>query len=178
MNIKKLSFINVALIATVILASAVVFGIVRYNILQNTEVPAFQYTGELIVYPASNTQVQLKEQVKVQVQAKAKVETLPAPKPATVPLPLIPPRVIFKALPEYPESALAEGLEGAVFLSVFVSKSGNAGKVEVTNSSGIADFDKAAVSAVSGWKFEPARRGGVAVPSWYKIPVRFVICNS
>ena len=174
MNIKKLSFIDVALIATVILASAVAWGVVRYNISQRTEVPAFQYTEELIVYPSST-----KAQVKVQVQAKveAKSEVAPAPKPAVAPLPLIPPRVIFKALPQYPGSALAEGLEGTALLSVFITKSGDAGKVEVSNSSGIADLDKAAVAAVSEWKFEAARRGGAAVESWYKIPVKFQIKN-
>ena len=174
MNIKKLSFIDVALIATVILASAIAWGVVRYNISQRTEVPAFQYTEELIVYP-STAKVQVKVEPKTKVQAKA--EVAPAPRPAAAPLPLIPPRVIFRTLPRYPETALSQGLEGAVLLSVFVTKGGDAGKVEVSNSSGIADLDKAAVAAVSTWKFEAARHGGAAVESWYNIPVRFQIKN-
>lgn len=164
MKIKKLTFIDVALIGFLILASAVAWGVVRFSLSQKHQVPAFQFTEELIVYPSA-----------VKVQAKA--ETVPAPKPAVAPLPLIPPRVIFKTLPLYPESALAKGLEGTVLLSVFVSKSGDTGKVEVSNSSGVAELDNAAVSAVSEWKFEAASQGGAAVESWYKIPVTFKIKN-
>ncbi len=168
MKIRKLSFIDVVLISTALLVSAAVFTAVRYN-TYTSAVPSFDYTEELLVYPTSSAKVQVK------VQAKAEVGNIPQQKPVAVPLPLIPPKVIFKALPEYPASALAEGLDGTVLLSVFVSKSGDAGKVEVSKSSGIADLDKAAVAAMSEWKFEAARRGGAAVESWYRVPVRFRI---
>jgi TonB family protein len=38
---------------------------------------------------------------------------------------------------------------------------------------GIDLLTEAAVSAVRRWSYQPARSGGVAVPRWLEVPVRF-----
>jgi protein TonB len=78
-------------------------------------------------------------------------------------------------LPPYPPLALEQGLSGTTLLSVFIGVSGVPEKVEVRNSSGVAEFDHAATQAVFKWQFSPATQAGVAVASWLDIPVRFEV---
>jgi len=47
------------------------------------------------------------------------------------------------------------------------------GAVELLVSSGDAELDRAAVAALSGWHFEPARRDGRPVDSYYVVWVTF-----
>jgi len=56
---------------------------------------------------------------------------------------------------------------------VSVTPEGAAGSLEVVTSSGSARLDKAALSAVRRWKFIPARRGGMPVQSWLRVPIDF-----
>ncbi|YCH28629.1 energy transducer TonB [Pseudomonas sp. D2-5] len=65
--------------------------------------------------------------------------------------------------PEYPSLALRRRWEGSVTLSIRVLPNGRAGSVEVTRSSGREQLDEAAIAAVKGWKFIPAKRGGTPV---------------
>jgi protein TonB len=135
---------------------------------------------------AVNTPVFIGEEVVVQRGVKAvtavrtgsavKVVTAPVvPPKVAAPLPIIPPAVTFKVLPEYPASALEKSLEGMVVLSVYVGLNGQPEKIETKVSSGIAGMDGSAAKAVSQWRFNPASQGGTAIASWFEIPVRFVI---
>ncbi|MDO9217751.1 MAG: energy transducer TonB, partial [Lacisediminimonas sp.] len=58
-------------------------------------------------------------------------------------------------------------------LRVFVEPSGAPGKVEVRTGSGFELLDRAAVMAVSRWKFVPARQGADPVGAWVLVPINF-----
>jgi len=109
---------------------------------------------------------------KVVAQPQAKAVPAPVPKIA-VPLPIFPPRVSFRVLPQYPAAALEREMEGITVLSVYVGLSGNAEQVAVKASSGASELDASAAAAVSQWQFSPATQGGKAIASWFEVPVRF-----
>lgn len=75
--------------------------------------------------------------------------------------------------PQYPSLSRRAGEEGKVVLQVLVEASGLPSKVTVRSSSGYERLDKAAVVAVSHWKFVAARRGQTLVPAWVLVPVVF-----
>jgi TonB family protein len=106
--------------------------------------------------------------------SKSVDQPLPQPKVAT-PLPILPPKISYKVLPQYPASALQKGLQGTTILSIYIGASGKPENIEVRSSSGISELDKSAVYAVSQWEFNPATQGGRAISSSFEVPVRFVI---
>ena len=75
--------------------------------------------------------------------------------------------------PEYPWSARAQGHQGRVVLSVWVSAEGEAGRLAVLESSGYPSLDRAAVEAVERWRFQPARRARIDTGSLLYVPVVF-----
>ncbi|MBI3306297.1 MAG: energy transducer TonB [Candidatus Omnitrophica bacterium] len=79
--------------------------------------------------------------------------------------------------PLYPALAREKGWEGVVLLSVFVQGDGNPGEVTVEKSSGYKILDNAAVSAVTKWRFKPARVGNMSFSSWVRIPIRFSLVD-
>ncbi len=83
------------------------------------------------------------------------------------------PAYTYNPKPAYPRAARRRGQEGTVLLLVEVLPTGRAGKIEIERSSGFELLDTAAVEAVQGWRFLPAKRGMRAVRAWVKIPVEF-----
>lgn len=83
------------------------------------------------------------------------------------------PRYQLNAPPAYPGLARKRGQEGTVFLKVLVNKEGRVDELEIETSSGFTLLDRAAVSAVRMWSFEPGRRGEERVPMWVRVPVTF-----
>jgi protein TonB len=77
--------------------------------------------------------------------------------------------------PEYPEELLRQRIGGTVVLRVSVQADGTVGRVRVERSSGVAQLDAAAVTAVQRWRFEPARRWGVPVAIDVRVPITFTI---
>jgi len=75
--------------------------------------------------------------------------------------------------PPYPALARRRHQEGLVLLSVKVSAQGRAARVELKQSSGFSALDEAAIQAVRGWEFEPARVGATPVDCEIEVPVRF-----
>ncbi|MGH8285082.1 MAG: TonB family protein [Steroidobacteraceae bacterium] len=73
--------------------------------------------------------------------------------------------------PEYPPRALDKGESGSVTVEFVVDVSGQPRDVRVTASEPEAVFDKAALSAVRRWRYEPVIVDGVPV----EIPTRAVI---
>ncbi|MDR2911519.1 MAG: energy transducer TonB [Bacteroidales bacterium] len=73
----------------------------------------------------------------------------------------------------YPERAKENNIQGTVYLRFAVTSTGNVGEVQVIR--GVdAMLDAAAIDAVKKLPaFRPGRQGGVAVPVWYSVPVRF-----
>lgn len=75
--------------------------------------------------------------------------------------------------PAYPMVARKMGWEGKVILNVEVLAEGACGAVSVFSSSGRDVLDNAAIHAVKGWHFSPARHGGHTVTKWFKVPINF-----
>lgn len=70
-----------------------------------------------------------------------------------VPADMMEQRVIYRILPEYPEQARQEGVQGTVVLDANVSKEGNVTRVAFV--SGPAELSQAAADAVRWWRYEP-----------------------
>ena len=75
--------------------------------------------------------------------------------------------------PKYPVSARRRGMEGKVVLDILVDREGRVGNVSVAVSSGYAILDRAALSTVKDWLFEPGSRGGHAVDMKVQVPIQF-----
>ncbi len=82
------------------------------------------------------------------------------------------PTVVKRVDPKYPDLALRAGLEGNVFVKVWVDKEGKVRKVVLLKSDAPI-FEDAAISAAKQWVFTPAvmQKGPVSV--WVSIPFRF-----
>ncbi len=79
--------------------------------------------------------------------------------------------------PVYPPRCLRLGIEGRVKVRVLVGENGRPQEVTVGESSGESALDQAAIEAVREWRFEPARRNGVAVRAWAIVPVEFKLID-
>ena len=75
--------------------------------------------------------------------------------------------------PVYPAIARRSGDQGTVMLKVLVSPEGTPLRVELDQSSGSKSLDGAALDAVKGWRFVPARRGAQNIEGWVRVPVVF-----
>ena len=75
--------------------------------------------------------------------------------------------------PVYPLVAKRSGWEGTVLVRVTVETNGRASKVDVSRSSGHTVLDAAAVKAIEGWSFRPARDGNIPIRSVVVIPLKF-----
>jgi TonB family C-terminal domain len=82
------------------------------------------------------------------------------------------PTVVKRVEPKYPDVALRAGLEGNVFVKVWVDKEGKVRKVVLLKSDAPL-FEEAAIAAANQWVFTPAvmQKGPVSV--WVSIPFRF-----
>lgn len=78
-------------------------------------------------------------------------------------------------LPEYPRLARQRHWQGIVWLMVNVSSDGSVEDLQIEQSCGHQVLDRAAHRTVSSWRFSPAKRDGLPVPSQVRIPVRFVL---
>jgi protein TonB len=76
----------------------------------------------------------------------------------------------------YPPIALRSGIEGIVYLELFVDRQGNIRQVSILreNPQG-RGFGEAAVNAFKGIKGKPAESNGEAVAVRFRYPVRFTI---
>ncbi|OHE84437.1 MAG: hypothetical protein A2190_12280 [Lysobacterales bacterium RIFOXYA1_FULL_69_10] len=91
-------------------------------------------------------------------------------RPANAPAEAIPASAI---PPEFPLEAVRRGESGRVLLKVAVGVDGAPGAIAVARSSGSELLDRAALEAVSRWRFRPARRDGDDVASTLEIPIDF-----
>jgi len=80
--------------------------------------------------------------------------------------------------PKYPKESIEQRQEGSVALIVLVESDGSIGELELGRSSGFAALDKAAMEAVAGWRFHPAKREGRRVASRIEVPVSFSLKTS
>lgn len=77
--------------------------------------------------------------------------------------------------PVYPRSARRRGYEGTVLILVHVTRVGTVSKITIQDTSGYAELDKAAIQAVSKWKFNPSTINGTASNSIVLVPIQFTL---
>jgi protein TonB len=118
------------------------------------------------------------------VPAPKEAEAPPGPEPKTqvATIAVTPPTYgasyLSNPVPVYPMIARRNGIEGTVLLKVLVTPEGRPAKVELAKSSGSIHLDNAALEAVKGWRFNPARRGSEAVEGIVTIPMPFRLVNA
>jgi TonB family protein len=83
-----------------------------------------------------------------------------------------PPRPIYSPDPEFSEEARKAKYQGTVVLTLIVGADGRAHEIEVRRSLGMG-LDEKAIEAVQRWKFEPARKDGLAVAVMVNVEVNF-----
>lgn len=100
--------------------------------------------------------------------------TAPLPAPASLrELPRYDAAYLANPPPRYPASARRRGSEGTVAIEARVGLAGELKDVRLAASAGDDALDQAALEAVRGWRFVPARRGDEPVEAWVRIPVVF-----
>lgn len=108
------------------------------------------------------------------VESRAAAETKA---PSRADPPLLPPTFgaayLRNPAPAYPAIARRNGDQGTVTLKVLVSAEGVSLRVELDQTSGSKSLDDAALEAVKGWRFVPARRGTQNIEAWVRVPVVF-----
>jgi protein TonB len=77
--------------------------------------------------------------------------------------------------PVYPRRERERGIQGTTRLKFLVNVDGTIDRAEVAVSSGHDPLDEAARSAALRWRFLPALKDGVAIPSWAWRDVRFIL---
>jgi periplasmic protein TonB len=75
----------------------------------------------------------------------------------------------------YPTALWDQKMRGETLLLMHVTAGGQVDSVTVSNSSGRAEFDSAAVTGARKLRFVPGRRGDRPVEMWTKLPVRFEV---
>jgi len=75
-------------------------------------------------------------------------------------------------IPVYPEMARHTGVEGIVWVKLWVDERGDARKAVVIQSDHEI-FNQASIDAAIQWKFEPARLRGKPVAVWVTLPMKF-----
>jgi TonB family protein len=83
------------------------------------------------------------------------------------------PVVVHETKAVYPLGALARKSTGSVVVLATVTKDGAVKSAEVSESSGDAELDRAAVDAALSWRFTPAMQGDAPIESEMRIPFHF-----
>jgi len=84
-------------------------------------------------------------------------------------------KVITKVQPVYPQSAKAAGAQGSVLLHAVVGKDGTPLSLQVLNSQINPDLARAAVEAVSQWRYQPTLLNGEPVEVDTVVTVNFTL---
>jgi protein TonB len=113
----------------------------------------------------------------VAVFRASSVPTVTAPRSEPVEPPHFDVAYLNNPRPAYPPIARKLGLEGVVLLRVDVSAKGTPEKIVIAQTSGASMLDDAAMKAVQGWTFVPARRGDAAIAHPVEVPIRFQLKN-
>lgn len=75
--------------------------------------------------------------------------------------------------PEYPPEERRRGIQGTTILIVSIDASGTLTDVQVEESSGNRNLDRAAVQAARQWRFNPEIKDGYPIASRLRTPVEF-----
>lgn len=88
-------------------------------------------------------------------------------------IPEIPTKAILSKI-EYPKMAMKQGIEGVVYLELFIDENGNIRRVNVLKDPGYG-FADAAIAALEGVVCKPALVNDKPVAVRFRYPVRFVL---
>ncbi len=83
------------------------------------------------------------------------------------------PQVLSAPSPAYPESCRKANISGTTVVGLTIGTDGSVVSAWVAASSGNDTLDSAAVNAVYGWQFVPAKQNGVAITCNSQVPVTF-----
>ena len=84
------------------------------------------------------------------------------------------PQPRFQARPQYPFEMRRAGIAGEVTVDFIVDSNGDVQNAYAVKSSQ-REFEAAAVTAVSKWKFKPGRKGGRNVNTHMQVPIVFTL---
>ncbi len=174
---KEASLTNIVMFLVLSVAMSAGLYFSKSHSVDSRSLPVFMGEEVLVQKAARNipaAKILSASNAKTKAAEKAAVAPAPLNSDPT-PLPIIPPSISFKVLPVYPSSALEKNLTGTVLLSVYVGLNGQPEKIETKTSSGVAELDRSAITAVGQWKFSPAMQGSTPLASWFEVPVRFRI---
>jgi protein TonB len=84
-----------------------------------------------------------------------------------------PPRLIKQVKPAYPQEAFVKKVEGTVLVEILIDTTGRVARARILQS--IPLLDQAALQCVYQWRFSPAIKRGIPVPTVAPAPVSFRI---
>jgi len=84
---------------------------------------------------------------------------------------ILPPELLDRRMPQYPELARLAREEGVVLLQITVERDGTVGEITILRSASL--FDHAAIAAVRQWKYRPAMLGDRPVRVYLTVRVEF-----
>jgi periplasmic protein TonB len=87
------------------------------------------------------------------------------------------PEAVSQVAPAYPAELRKAKIEGLVTLVFVLDENGRVEEPRVENSSR-QEFEKPALDAIRKWRFRPGIKGGQAVRSYIRIPMRFRVSPS
>ena len=94
------------------------------------------------------------------------------PKPIFVPYDQLP-KPLTPIRPKYPEIAREAGMEGTVYVEVFIDKKGRVTETSIKKGFPNTGLNEAAVEAIRKTRFKPAMQRDMPVGIWISIPVKF-----
>ncbi|HKF97183.1 MAG TPA: energy transducer TonB, partial [Steroidobacteraceae bacterium] len=77
--------------------------------------------------------------------------------------------------PQFPDIALARGIDGWVDLQFVVGTDGAVGDVAVVGAQPVGIFEQAALDAVRHWHYQPVLHDGQAVSQHARVRLRFTV---
>ena len=113
----------------------------------------------------------IQETEKEVVEVEEEIDYVPQHKISVIPE--IPTKTILSKI-EYPKMAMKQGIEGVVYLELFIDESGNIRRINVLKDPGYG-FADAAVAALEGITCKPAMMNDKPVAVRFRYPVRFVL---
>lgn len=125
---------------------------------------------EVVINSVKNSE-NIQETEKEVVEVEEEIDYVPQHKISVVPE--IPTKTILSKI-EYPKMAMKQGIEGVVYLELFIDESGNIRRINVLKDPGYG-FAEAAVAALEGITCKPAMMNDKPVAVRFRYPVRFVL---
>jgi len=131
-----------------------------------TQTEMSQAVAPMIEGSAGDANVEIQQDIKIDEDAPpadfVPVEKEPVP--------------VKKIEPKYPELAMRAGLEGKVWVKIWVDKEGRPKQVVILKSDAEI-FNEPAVEAAKQWVFTPAYMNNGPVAVWVSIPFRFELAD-